>query len=153
MMNGRGALSGAPLELDSVRPDATAVFRWSLHELCERRCVRIQIVREEREVREPATVRRDLPPAMGQGAPEIAERDELEIGSVHESDQRVMRDAVGVLAARRHCETAPAMVGHRGREITDDEDDVVELAEHRRIDNTRERWLRAVRGSNSRAPT
>ena len=54
---------------------------------------------------------------------------------------------IGVLAAWRHGETAPAMIGDRRIQIAGDE-----VAEHRRIDNTRERSLRAVRGSDSRAP-
>lgn len=70
---------------------------------------------------------------MGERPTKVAERDELEVASVGERDQRVVRRPIGVLAAGRHGETAPAMVGDRRIQIAGDEDDVVELAEHRRM--------------------
>jgi hypothetical protein len=41
-----------------------------------------------------------------------------------------------VLAARRHGKAAAAMVSDRGLKIAEDEDDVIELAEHRRMCTT-----------------
>ena len=121
---------GAPLELDTVGPDPATFLRRALHEVGERSAVGREVVRKEREVGDPSAVRRDVPPGMGQRAAEIVERDELEVASVDERDERVVRNAIGVLAARRHGESAAPVVGDRGLEIADDEDDVVELAEH-----------------------
>src|SRR5439155_4064721 len=50
-------------------------------EPAERGSVGREVVGEEREVREPAAVRSDLPPAMRYLAPGLVERDELQIAS------------------------------------------------------------------------
>jgi hypothetical protein len=58
------------------------------------------------------------------------ERDELEVAAVLESDERIVGEAAGMLAARCHGETTLPMFGDRGVEIEDDEHDVIEAADH-----------------------
>ena len=58
------------------------------------------------------------------------ERDELEVAPILESDERVVREATGMLAAGCHGETTLPMFGDRGVAIDDDEDDVIEAADH-----------------------
>ena len=100
------------------------------HEIAECGAIRGEVIRQQREVGEPAPARGDLPPAMRQAATEIVERDDLEIASVRERDQRVARQTVSVLAAWGDGEAAPPVVVHRGREVAGDHDHVIELAEH-----------------------
>ena len=58
------------------------------------------------------------------------ERQELEVAPVLESDQRVVREPARVLAAGRDGETALAVLGRSRGELRDDEDEVIETADH-----------------------
>ena len=60
----------------------------------------------------------------------MAEPNELEIGPVGEGNECVVRDAIGMLAAGGDGEAAASEVVDRGLKIAEDEDHVVELAEH-----------------------
>ena len=73
---------------------------------------------------------------------EIVERDQLEVAPVLESDERVVREAAGVLAAGRHGEAALAVIGDRNGEVEDDEHDVIEAPNHANPPDQRERSRR-----------
>jgi len=47
-----------------------------------------------------------------------------------ESNERVVGEAAGMLAAGRHREPTTAMFGDGGIEIENDEDDVIEASDH-----------------------
>jgi hypothetical protein len=58
------------------------------------------------------------------------EGNELEVAAILESDERVVGETAGVLAACGHREPTTAMFGHGGIEIQNDEHDVIEAADH-----------------------
>src|SRR5207245_10151727 len=88
-----------PCELCPVGTRPPALGGRVGHEIAECGAIRGEVIRQQREVGEPAPACGDLPPAMRQAATEIVERDDLEIASVRERDQRVARQTVSVLAA------------------------------------------------------
>src|SRR5207245_10145414 len=100
----------APLEPDSVRASATARRRRARDDLLEREGIRAEVVGEECEVGESAAVRGDLPPAMAHRSLESWKGHDLEVAAVGERYERVVREAVGVLAARRDRETAAPVI-------------------------------------------
>ena len=67
---------------------------------------------------------------LSTGRGEIVERDELEVAAILESDERVVGETAGVLAAGCHRETTLPMFGDRGIEIDNHADDVIEAADH-----------------------
>ena len=67
---------------------------------------------------------------MRRRSAEIAEPDQLDVGSVGEGNECVVRDAIGVLSAWGHGEAAAAVVVNGRLEIAEDEDHMVQPAEH-----------------------
>src|SRR5207253_73203 len=114
---GRREDRDAPLEPDPVRASATTRRRRARDDLLECEGIRAEVIGEQREVGESAALRRDLPPAMAHRAVEVREGHDLEVAAVGERYERVVRESVGVLAARRDSETAAPVIRDRRIEI------------------------------------
>jgi hypothetical protein len=126
---GRDA-GAAPLQLHAVRPRPRAVHR----RVGEARAGEAgNILREvgaaEGEVDQPAARVEKAPPAMLGWRSGILEGDQFDVRAVREGDQGIVR-AAGVFATRYHGEAQTLIIADAGRQIGDENNEVIDPGEH-----------------------
>jgi len=120
-----------PCDRDAVGAGAAAVLDRTSQELTQPCRIRAEVIGGEREIGPAAAAFGDgLPGMFPMRGRDVVKRDELEVRAVGETDERVVRQAAGVLAAGRDGEAAVAVLGDGTVEIGHDQDDVVDAGDH-----------------------